>query len=110
MVNIDQHTATVSFVVEVFLKFDLSTVTPNDLWSKIPEHPKSLAKGLFTHVQNLSNYIEEEAFWAYLKNDPKLPLDDLWPQIPEHLYCPPTRWSLYQSIMKSIKAYLRSIF
>ena len=50
--------------------------------------------------QNLLNHVDEEAFWAYLNNDPKWPLDDLWSQIPEHPYCPPTWWSLCPSITK----------
>ena len=86
-----------------------STVTPND--------PKMTSDQKFLHTpkeplvwpmisspkfhQNLLNHVDEEAFWAYLNNDPKWPLDDLWPQISEHpKFPPPTWWSLCSSIMK----------
>ena len=59
MVGLDQHIGIVSFVVEGFLKFDLSTVTLND--PKMTSDQKllnalkePLAKDLFTQVSSKS--------------------------------------------------------
>ena len=59
IIDIDQHTAMVSFVVEGCLKFDRSTVTPNDqqvaFHQKFVNTPKGpLAKDLFTQVSSKS--------------------------------------------------------
>ena len=83
------------FVVKDYLKSDLSTVTPNDpkMTSKEPLAKISSSK----FHQSKLNYIDKEAFWVYLINDP---LHDLWSQIPKHPYCIPTRWWLYSSITK----------
>ena len=90
MVDLDQHTDIVSFVVDGCLKFDLyqwPQMAPR--WPPI-KNSSTPWKNLWLRItspkfhQNLLNYVDEEAFWAYLNNDPKWPLDVLWPQIPEH--------------------------
>ena len=109
MVDLDQHTGILRFVVEGCLKFDLQKwpqMTPR--WPPIKNFWTS-GKNLWLRIsspkfnQNLLNHVDKEAFWAYLNNDPndpKWPPDDRWPQIPEHPYCPPTWWSLHPSITK----------
>ena len=72
-----------------------STVTPNDPKMTSDQKFLNTQKNLWPRIsspkfhQNLSNHVDEEAFWVHLNNDPKWPLDDLWPQIPEHPYCSP---------------------
>ena len=87
MVELAQHTDIVRFVVEGCLKFDLQQwpqMTPR--WPLI-KNSWAPQKNLRPRIsspkfhQNLLNHVDEE---AYLNNDPKWPLDDLWPQIPEH--------------------------
>ena len=78
----EEVTLTVSFAVGC-LKFDPQQwpqMTQDDLQSKIPEHPE---RNLWSRIsspkflQNLLNYVDKEAFWAYLNNDPKRPVR--WP-------------------------------
>ena len=62
-----------------------STSTPNDpkttAGQKFLNTPKEpLARDCFPKFhRNLLKFVDEEAFWAYLNNAPKWPLDDLWP-------------------------------
>ena len=85
-----------------------STVTPNDpkmtsdqKFLNTPKEP--LAKDLFTQVSSKSI---ESCRWrsvlSVFEQWPQMTLDDLWPQIPEHPYCPITWcwWSLCPSITK----------
>ena len=73
-------------------KIWLSTVTPRwppikNSWTPWKNLWPSISSPKFH--QNLLNHVDEEAFWAYLNNDPKWPLDDIWPQIHEHPYLSP---------------------
>ena len=74
------------------LKIWLSTVTPR--WPPIKNSwtpRKNLWPSIYSPKfhQNLLNHVDEEAFWAYLNNDPKWPLNDIWLQIPEPPYLSP---------------------
>ena len=80
MVDLDQHTDMVSFVVEGCLKFDLSTVSPRWPPTKIPELSERTFIRISSQIssrisspkfhQNQSDYVDKEVFWAYLNNDP----------------------------------------
>ena len=94
MVNLHQHITIVSFVVEGCLKMWPFNPKLDDLrWNSWrPRKNLWLRISSPTFYQNLSNYVDEDSFCANLNNDPKLTLDDLWPQISAYPYCPLNWW------------------
>ena len=104
MVDINQHTGMVSFVVEGCLKFDLSTVTPKKKTNKQTNKTKQnkntpkklLAEDLFTHVSSKSIELCRRRKFNHIL----LQMTPSWPLTPTDGHC------IHES-QKSIQSYIR---
>ena len=112
MVDLDQHTDIVRFVVEGCLKFDLQLWPQNDLGSKIPGHLKEpMAKDLFTQVSSKSiESCRRKRFLSVFEQ--RSQMTPRWPSTP-NLWTPllsPTWWLLCPSIMRIISVHIQKAF